>query len=249
VSAILTLDGVTRRFGAREVLRSVSLSLEPGVTVLLGPSGSGKSTLLRLAQGLLAPHEGTVRILGEDPAKASAELRARVGYVPDDADAPGWMSARELFAFLAPQYPGWNHERVEGLVASLGLPLDLRLHALSRGQATKAMLIAALAHEPSLLLLDEPFSGYDPPTREALLSAFLVSLDVERTAVLLATHDLDIAGRVADRLAVLSEGRLDDMGSIDEVLLILGEETRIPERLRELYDEEIRSAMVEVLSR
>lgn len=248
MSPILKLQGVSKRLGHRQVLQDASMSLDAGVTVMLGPSGVGKSTLLRLAQGMLAPDEGTVLVDDVDPQRGGRALRQMTGYVPDTPDVPEWMTARDLFGFLAPQYPSWDKECVDGLVASLKIPLDIRFEHLSRGESMKAMLVASMAHAPRLLLLDEPFSGYDAPTREAMLSAFLVTLDVERTGVLLTTHDLDVAGRVADRVIVLNEGALHEMGTLDDLLDLMGGSTRIPEHLRDLYDSDIRTAIVEALA-
>src|SRR5262249_7743482 len=132
---IVSVEGVEKRFGRTRVLADVSFALPPkGVTVLLGENGQGKSTLLRLLLGLLKPDGGTLRVLGLDPLRQGRELRRLVGYVPDQPDNPPWMTPRELYRFLAPQYPAWSAERVERLSQAWEIPLARPFKHLSRGQ-------------------------------------------------------------------------------------------------------------------
>jgi ABC-2 type transport system ATP-binding protein len=234
---LVELEGVGKRFGKRTVLQEVSLALPAhGVTVLLGPNGAGKSTLMRLVLGLLAPDAGRIRVFGLDPLRHGERVRESAGYVPDQPDVPAWMTPRELFRFLAPLYPTWSSERVARLAAEYEIPLDTSFRRLSRGQAARAMLAAALASSPRLLVLDECFSGLDPVARRDLLGHFAAELAREETCALLATHDLDVAARIADHVIVLHEGRVSAAGSLEEVLG--GDENlvRLPARLLELLE-------------
>src|SRR5262249_31724096 len=159
------------RFGKTRVLEDVCFELPSrGVTVLLGENGQGKSTLLRLLLGLLKAEEGSIRVLGLDPVRDGRELRELVGYVPDAPDNPAWMTPRELYRFLARQYPRGSTERAERLSKAWEIPLERPFKHLSRGQAARALLVAALAQSPRLLLLDECFAGLDPLARRDLLS-------------------------------------------------------------------------------
>ena len=109
---MLAVDGLLVRFGRKRVLDDLSLALHAGTTtVLLGENGAGKSTLLRVLLGVLRPLAGTVRVLGQDPLRAHRAVLQRIGYVPDVPDCPGWMTARDLFAFLQPHYPTWSTAR------------------------------------------------------------------------------------------------------------------------------------------
>lgn len=229
---LLTFTGVTKRFGKHPVLAGVDLDLARGqVTVLLGTNGAGKSTLLKLTMGVLARDGGTLRVLGHDPQRDPTPVRERVGYVPAAPDVYPWMTPRQLFAFLAPHYPRYRIARAAALCGTLAVPLDRAFRSLSKGEAMKAMLVAALCQEPELLLLDEPFSGLDPLVREDVLTGVLGALRDASTTVLVATHELEIAARIADRVAILAHGKI---ARHDTLAAVLGQDepTRIPEGLR-----------------
>ncbi len=219
MNTILDVKGLDVRFGKKRVLDGLDLALHDGaVTVLLGSNGAGKSTLLRVLLGVLRPRAGAVRLFGLDPLRAHRAVLQRVGYVPDVPDCPGWMTARDLFSFLKPLYPTWNDARCARLADELAVPLRTKFAAMSRGQGMKAMLVAALAPEPELLLLDEPFAGLDPLVREQVLQGVLGALKAGERTVLCATHELDVASRIADRVAVLQDGRIVRHGTLAEVL-------------------------------
>jgi ABC-2 type transport system ATP-binding protein len=216
---VMDVQGLHLGFGRKRVLQGLDLELADGeVTVLLGQNGSGKSTLLRVLLGVLRPRRGTVRLFGQDPLAAHRAVLQRIGYVPDVPDVYPWLRACDLFKFLAPQYPGWNHSLCAELCARLDVPLRTKFKAMSRGQGMKAMLAAALAPEPELLLLDEPFAGLDPLVREQVLAGVVAALRAGERTVLCATHELDIAARIADRVAVLEGGRIVRHGTLGDVL-------------------------------
>ncbi len=225
-------EGVHQRFGRNAVLRGATLAVPEGATtVLLGANGEGKSTLLRVLLGALRPQEGSAEILGLDPIKQSRAVKAKVGYVPDKPDVYGWMKVKELFRFLAPYYATWDPAHAKDLAAQLDVPLDTKFKHLSRGQGMKAMLTAALAHRPPVLLLDEPFGGLDPLIREQVLVGMIDAMGAEPRTVLLTTHDLDIAARMADRVAFLGKGRIEREGPADEI--VQGGDGATPAKLRE----------------
>lgn len=233
-------------FRRRNVLDRLSLEVEPGtVLVLLGSNGAGKSTLLKSMLGLLPPRTGSIRVLGVDPIRDARRVRQAVGYVPDVPDAYPWMTVADLFRFLAPHHPRWSKTRAKGLVDALSIPTDVKLRDLSRGQGMKAMLAAALAPDPDVLLLDEPFAGLDPIVREEVLRSVIGQLRDGRRTVVVATHELDAAARIADRVAVLSDGRIVREGTLSEVVGSGEEEpTAAPSRLHDVLAETLATSSV-----
>lgn len=232
---LLSVRGLTKRFGRRDVLHDVDLDLHAGeTTVLLGTNGSGKSTLLRCLLGLERCRVREHVLLEEDPRRRGERARERVGYVPDHPDVYPWMTATELYRFLAPSYPTWSPERAARLAGRLAFPTDRPFEALSRGEAAKALLVAALAHEPQLVVLDEAFARLAPPVRDEVLELFLEEAPLEHGAALVATHDLELAARLADRVLVLDAGTLVADVTPDELHTRPGS-CGLPQRLRELF--------------
>ncbi len=236
MSSVMSVSGLSMAFGKQKVLEDVNLDLAPDrVHVLLGSNGAGKSTLLRCMLGLLKPQAGSVDFLGVDVRKSKAPLRELITYVPDEADACDWMTATDLFYFLSKQYRRWSPEKVKELCERTQVPLKTSIKSMSRGEAAKTMLVAALAPQPKLLLLDEPFARLDPPTRELVLGVFLEEAPLDGGAVLLATHDLEVAARAADRVLLLEGGRITTQVDVEELQSDGDTGQRLTARLRELY--------------
>lgn len=209
MSGGIVVTGLVAGYGRRRVLDGVNLTVAPGeVVVLLGENGAGKSTLLRTLLGLLPRARGEVTVAGLDPAVAPDAVRARVGFVPDRPDAPGWMTVAAYLRFVATHFPTWSEAAVASVLEVLAVPTDVPFRALSKGQGMKAMLAAALGPDPDVLVLDEPFSGLDPMARDEVLRSVIRGVGTRARAVLCATHDLAVAARLADRMVLLAEGRL-----------------------------------------
>ena len=214
----IEIKGLEVGFGRKQVLQGLDLQVERGHTVaLLGPNGAGKSTLLRACLGVVKPRAGQVRVLGVDPGRRPSGIQRLVGYVPDRPDVYPWMRVKDLFRFLAAHFPHWDAQEARTHIERLRVPTDTPFSKMSRGEGMKAMLAAALAHRPELLLLDEPFGGLDPLIREEVLRNVIGALGEEGRTVLLATHDLEIAARAADRVAVLAQGRIQKEGPVEEI--------------------------------
>lgn len=203
-------------FGKRRVLDGLDFELRRGsATALVGDNAAGKSTLLRVLIGTLVPDRGSVAVLGEDPARDGSRLRARIGYAADRIDVPNWMRAGDWLKFLSCLYPTWSRLEEQRLCALLELDAKESVRALSKGNRAKLGLVAAMAHRPRLLLLDEPFSGLDVGTRRKLAAAVIEHLRDEDCSVLLVSHSMSDVERVCDRVAVLSAGRIAREGELE----------------------------------
>jgi sulfate transport system ATP-binding protein len=219
---MIAVTGVSKSFGAFHALHDVSLEVPEGsLTALLGPSGSGKSTLLRIVAGLEVPDSGTVAIDGAD-ATAVPPQRRGIGFVFQHYAAFKHMSVRDNVAFgltVRRRPKDEIRAKVDELLAIVGLEgyADRRPAQLSGGQRQRMALARALAVEPRVLLLDEPFGALDAKVR-ADLRAWLRRLHEEiAVTTVLVTHDQEEAMDVADRIAVMNEGRIEQVGPPREV--------------------------------
>ncbi|WP_448206646.1 ABC transporter ATP-binding protein [Azospirillum sp. sgz302134] len=224
---MIDFDGVTKRYEPWVAVDNVSLTVEAGeFCVLIGPSGSGKSTLMKMINRLVVPEEGTIRVEGQDIARLRPEeLRRRMGYVIQNVGLfPHWTVERNIAT--VPALLGWPKARVRDRVAALLdlLKLDPRRflgaypHQLSGGQQQRVGVARALAAEPHILLMDEPFSALDPITRAALQAEMATIHKATGTTIVFVTHDMDEALKLANRIAVLDHGRLVQHGTPMEIL-------------------------------
>ena len=212
--AVLFRD-VTKRYGQVQALRGVSFALPPGtVTGLVGVNGSGKSTLLKLAAGFLRPTGGEVRILGRTPG---GPTKHQVAFVPEVDPLFAWMTVAETVRFARAFFPDWDADQAAELRDILELPEGRRVGALSKGMRTRLRLLLALARSAPVVLLDEPFSGIDPPSRRRISQGILTACRRSGRTVLLSTHDLKDAEPLFDRLLVLAEGRLVLEGDAEDL--------------------------------
>jgi ABC-2 type transport system ATP-binding protein len=206
------------RFGKKRVLDGVDLDVGAGsVTALLGRNGIGKSTLLRILVGFHAPTGGTATVLGIDPVKRGPDVRRLVGYVPDRLELPKWMTIEDHFRFLEPFYPTWDKALVTELLGRLQLDAAPKIATLSKGQRAKHALVAALAHRPQLLLLDEPFSGLDPIVRHEVLTAVMGHLRDEGRTVVVVSHSMGDVERIADRVVMIDGGKITMEADLEDV--------------------------------
>ena len=190
-------------------LGPIDLTLEPGtVHGLIGPNGAGKTTLYRLIMGTVRRDQGLVKVGGRTADASSGEWKQKIGYVGDYTPLfEQWSGARNLAA-LAPFYDTWSEETAQSLASRLELDLNEKVSAYSTGQRTKLAIILALAHHPSLLLLDEPANGLDPVTRDTFMEVLYEEMKNEELTVLYATHHVSEIEHVVDQLICISEGRV-----------------------------------------
>ena len=214
MSELLTCEGLTKHYGAKTALDGVDLHIGFGKIVgLLGPNGSGKTTLIKLANGLLQPDSGSIRIAGMKPG---VESKAIVSYLPDADWLPGWMRVEQLVKMFGDFYKDFDPARAKEMLANLELsPKDV-LKTLSKGNREKVQLILAMSRNARLYLLDEPIGGVDPAARDYILHTILSNYSKDAT-VLISTHLIEDVEPVLDEAIFLKEGTVFAHRSVDEI--------------------------------
>ena len=214
MSELLTCEGLTKHYGAKTALDGVDLHIGFGKIVgLLGPNGSGKTTLIKLANGLLQPDSGSIRIAGMKPG---VESKAIVSYLPDADWLPGWMRVEQLVKMFGDFYKDFYPARANEMLANLELsPKDV-LKTLSKGNREKVQLILAMSRNARLYLLDEPIGGVDPAARDYILHTILSNYSKDAT-VLISTHLIEDIEPVLDEAIFLKEGTVFAHRSVDEI--------------------------------
>jgi ABC-2 type transport system ATP-binding protein len=208
MDAALTLEGVGKRYGAFEAVRELSFTAKAGrICGFLGPNGAGKTTTLRMIVGLVTPSAGRIVTLGAQDARA---VRSRIGFLPEERGLYRRMTpidAIVFFASLKGVPRGEARRRAIALLEAQGLGEAMRrpIKSLSKGMAQKVQLLSALAHEPDLVLLDEPFSGLDPVNQQSL-EAIIRELAARGAAVLFSTHVMQHAERLCDQVVLMTRG-------------------------------------------
>ena len=213
----IEVSALSKRYGDYEAVRGIDITVARGeVFGLLGPNGAGKTTTVEILEGYRARSGGEVSVLGEDPARRSIRLRRRIGIVLQSGGIYGHITPREALAHWASFYP---HPRDVGEVLALaGLreQADVRSRKLSGGQARRLDFALALVGDPELIFLDEPTTGFDPEARRAAWETIRSLRDLGKT-ILLTTHYLDEAQVLADRVAIVKEGRVLAIGAPREL--------------------------------
>ena len=215
---VVAIDNLSRRFGSKAALDDVSLAAPKGsVFGLVGENGAGKSTLIKHILGLWRAVTGAVRVFGMNPVSNPVAVLGRIGYLSEQPDLPDWMRVREFMRYTQAFYPKWDADYAEQLRQQFGLDPAARLRVLSKGQRAKLGLLAAQAHRPDLLLLDEPSSGLDPVVRNDILTAIIRAVADEGRTVFFSSHLLDEIERVSDHIAMLHKGKLVFCGRIEDI--------------------------------
>jgi ABC-2 type transport system ATP-binding protein len=214
----MLMQGVTKRFRDKYVLKELDLVIPKGsVFGLLGKNGAGKTTLIKCLLGLMRPQAGTISVLGDDPWNFKDTTKANVGYVPQTDRVYPWLTVRQLIDYTASFYPRWNQALVRRLLTEWELDERERVGVLSEGQAQKLLIILSLGHEPELLVFDEPVASLDPAARRQFLKTILEIVANRECTIFFSTHITSDLERVADRVALLKNSRIDFCGGLDEL--------------------------------
>ena len=222
MNAALEAEGLVKRYGARTAVQDLSFSVPQGAIYgVLGPNGAGKSTTLRMLVGVLRPTAGKITLLG---GPVTRDALQRVGYLPEERGLYRAMSARSAIAYLARlkgMPSGKAFKRADQLLRDHGLGKARRkkIKTLSKGMAQKVQVLAAIAHEPDLIIFDEPFSGLDPVNQRVLEETIRAQAAAGRT-ILFSTHVMEHAERLCDRILLIAQGRRAFEGTVRDALAL-----------------------------
>lgn len=205
--APFTAQNLTKRYGDKCALRDVTLELPEGRIIgLLGRNGAGKTTLLNVVSGLVLPTSGTACTLGVPTRDLDTAQLARLGVVPQEGGAIGWMTVRQHLDFNASFYPSWDRELERRLLDQLELDPARKIVQLSTGDRQKVGILLGVCHRPSFLVLDEPMSALDPIVRGRTLDLLLERLRDDGCTVLISSHILNDVEKIVDWVVCLDDG-------------------------------------------
>lgn len=220
--SVIAANGLVKSFGATPVFSNVTLNIPPGITGLLGSNGAGKTTLLSMVLGVESRSAGQLSVLGHDPTTAGPEVRARIGYSPEHHHLPDDVQAADLVRHLA-QLHGLpfqaSTERASDALWLVGLGEERfrSIGTMSTGQRQRVKLAAAIAHDPALVLLDEPTDGLDPVQRDAMLELIHRIGTEYGINVVLSSHLLEEVERICDYVVIIADGQVQLSGNLNEM--------------------------------
>ena len=212
--SLIQCQDVWKRYGKKEALRGLNLTLESGKIVgLLGPNGSGKTTLIKVLNGLLCSEHGTVLVDGEAPGTYTKSI---ISYLPDKPYFAGWMKVSDLFDFFGDFYMDFDRDRAEQMCKTLLIDTNLKMKTLSKGTKEKVQLILVMSRRAKLYLLDEPIAGVDPAARDFILSTILNNYNQDGT-VIISTHLISDVERVLDEVVFIQNGQVVRQELVDDI--------------------------------
>ena len=215
---VIEASGLGRRYGSTWALRDCTVAIPAGhVAALVGPNGAGKTTLLNLAAGLAAPSAGDVTVLGGRPAGSPMALDG-IAFVAQDTPMYKNLSARDMLHLTRNLNRRFDQQYAESRLGELGIPLKRKAGKLSGGQQAQLALTLALARRPRLLVLDEPMAMLDPVARHDFMASVMMAMAADGVSVVLSSHVLAELERVADYLILMSRGRVQLAGEVDDLL-------------------------------
>jgi ABC-2 type transport system ATP-binding protein len=215
--SVIATSGLSKDYGSGRGLFGLDLEVEQGeVFGFLGPNGAGKSTTMRLLLDLIRPSSGSARVLGLDTVRESLEIRRRVGFLPGDLALYPKLTGRAMLDYLAQLRGGVDLRTRDALVERFGADIDRPVRQLSTGNRQKLGLVQAFMHDPELLILDEPIAGLDPLVQQSF-HALLGEVSAQGRTVFLSSHTLSEVERVTHRLAILRQGRLVVVDSLENL--------------------------------
>ena len=214
MNTLLEITGLTKKYGATPALYNVNLTIERGKIIgILGPNGSGKTTLIKLINGLLTPTEGSIRINGEAPG---VETKKIISYLPDNNFLPSWMTAEQIVSLFCDFYEDFRPNLAYEMLDRLGVPRNMRLKNLSKGNKEKVCLILVMSRNAQLYILDEPIAAVDPATRDYVISTIINNYNPDAT-VLISTHIISDIEPVLNEALFIDRGQVVLHKTVDEI--------------------------------
>ena len=211
-------SNLKKAFGEKQVLQDMSFGVSPGDVIgVLGKNGAGKTTLLELMLGFTAPTAGAVRIFGHESYSLPGDIKARVGFVPQQDELLDQLTVADQLRVVASFYPRWDSELIDRLCSEWGVNVNARIKSMSVGERQKLSILLAFGHKPELLILDEPVASLDPIARRQFLEQLLTLSTDEKRAIVFSSHIVSDIERLANRIWILKEGRLDWQGDLDSL--------------------------------
>lgn len=217
----MNLQNVSYKYKFKKILNDISFTIPQGQMIgVIGENGSGKSTLLRLMAGILTPTEGSITFLGKTVNRRMANV---ISYQPDIDMFYEDYKGKDLFQFFAEQFDDFSIEKAKEIASFLNAELDVKLKNLSKGNRAKVKITSALARNAKLYLFDEPLSGLDPLARQELMKALIRFIDLEKSSVVLSTHEVNEIEPMLDQVILLKNGKLHAMEQLETIRDVHGE--------------------------
>jgi ABC-2 type transport system ATP-binding protein len=237
MTSTIHTEALSKRFGHTDAVERMNLDVPEGaIFALVGPNGSGKTTTIKLLMNILRPTAGWAQVLGTDSGSLTGRAFEHIGYVSENQEMPEWMTVAELLAYCRGLYSHWDQQLERQLVRQLDLPFERKLKQLSRGMKMKAAFASSLAYRPSMIVLDEPFSGLDPLVRDELIEGLLER--APESTIFISSHDLAEIESFASHVGYLEQGRLlfsEEMSALNgrfrEVIVTLDSPSHLPQNI------------------
>ncbi|MEG2289792.1 MAG: ABC transporter ATP-binding protein [Clostridium sp.] len=211
---ILECKGLVKKYANKEALKGIDLTLEKGKIVgLLGPNGSGKTTLIKIANGLLKPTSGEIKIAG---FTQGIETQKIVSYLPERTYLNEWMKVSDIITFFKDFYEDFDENRAYDMLKRLNIESDVKLKTLSKGTKEKVQLILVMSRQAQIYFLDEPIAGVDPAARDYILNTIISNYN-ENATVVISTHLIADIEKILDDVIFISNGEIMLQKSVDEI--------------------------------
>jgi ABC-2 type transport system ATP-binding protein len=215
---VISLNEISKSFGDKKVLDSISLDIEEGTIMgLIGKNGAGKTTLIKCMLGFLKPDNGSISLLDEESWNLSNNSRNRIGYVPQIITSMKWLKVGSMLDYTGAFYSSWDSKKVCALMDEWDLDPESKISTLSEGEIQKMAIIMAIGHDPDVIILDEPVASLDPVSRRFFIKR-LIELNLnENKTMLFSTHIMSDLERIAADITLLKDGGITYQGNLSDL--------------------------------